>query len=129
MNDVEGYLSSDQVMKVGLRGYKESTKVNWHGVIIDVDYFLTIEEEGLIIGSILNCCAREDEAGDEYIEPQLVDQAIRTHIIAAYAHVAIPNDLEKQHRLVYCSDLYDVVLKNANQAQINNIIAVVKSYM
>lgn len=120
-------ISSDEAMKYGLRGYKDIVKYNWHGKMIDIKYYLPRDDEVRLIHSVLECCGANDGAG--YIIPEFVDLAIRANIVSAYTNIELPDTVDAQHRLLYCSDLYDVVLKNANHTQIENIKRSVELYV
>lgn len=119
-------LTADEAMKYGLRGYKDIVPYNWHGKMITVRYFLTRDEETEVIHSILRCCSSPE---NEEVIPEFVDLAMRANIVAAYTSVNLPEGIEDQHKLLYCSDLYDVVLKNANQVQIKHIAESVNMYL
>lgn len=120
-------LDVDTVMKVGMRGFKDETPYNWHGKMIKIRYMLSRDEEIELIQSIIRCFSVDDVYGG--CVPEFVDLATRANIVAAYALVELPGTIEEQHRLLYHSDLYDVVLRMANKAQIDSILAAVKEYM
>ena len=126
MNEEMNRLSSDVVMSVGMRGYKEYVDYNWHGKMIKIKYLLNREDEIELIHSIIDCCTAEDE--EEYVIPEFVDLATRANIVSVYANVNLPENIDEQQRLLYYSDIYEVVIKHANSAQIVNIIDMVKQY-
>ena len=61
------------------------------------------------------------EKDDGSVAIEFIDFAIRTNIIVSYAFVDLPMESDDLFRVVYCSDLYDVVCSYANKAQINSI--------
>lgn len=87
--------------------------------------FLPIRIYTSLIDKILKTCERSD--GDVAIE--LVDFALRLNIITAYSLVELPDDVDVLYYIVYCSDLYDTVAKNINQAQFNSITSTIKVYL
>lgn len=119
MNNV---LKAKDTMSVGLRGYKEFVQYNWHGKIITIKTLLSFKEEVELIQFIVDLCKSDDNC----IMIEYVDMAIRIGITKAYAAVEIPDDLEDAHKVLYASDLYDVILKNANSVQVNTIINTIK---
>ena len=132
MSETINRLSSDVVMNVGMRGYKEYIDYNWHGKMIKIKYLLEREEEIELIHSIIDCCTAEEDDEEyvrEYVIPEFVDLATRANIVSVYANVNLPENIDEQHRLLYYNDIYDVVVKHANSAQITNIINMVKHYM
>jgi len=114
-------LSADKVMKFGMRGYKDIVKANWHGLIIDIKYLLTKDDEFKLIHSIINCCTTSE---GEFV-PEMVDMAMRACIVTTYASVDLPDDIDEQYKLLYHSTLFDTVKSNVNQAQINHIIKII----
>ncbi len=120
-------MSALEVMSIGMRGYKEEIDYNWHGKMIKVRYMLSRDEEIELVHNILTCCGHD--VNDGYLIPEFIDLAIRSNIVSAYAQVELPDSIDKQHQLLYYSDLYDVVLKTANKRQIDNIINSVKGYV
>lgn len=112
-------LSAKELMKIGLRSYKESTPVNWHGKIINVRQLLSVEEEFSLIRKILKYCCNENT--DQFI-PELIDLSMRLNIVSYYSDVELPVDIEEQHKLLYCSDLFDIIVSHTNKAQIDSIM-------
>lgn len=121
-------VSSDKVLEIASRGYKEVIKYNWHGEIILIRCYLSREEEWRVIHSILNTCSVEND-GAKYIIPEMLDFVARTEIVAAYSNVELPRDIEERHKILYCSDIYDVISKHSNSDQINNIFSSIKMYL
>jgi len=118
-------IDSGKVMKVGMKGYKEIVDINWHGLIIHIKTLLSRREEEELIFSILECCRLGDK--DELLY-EFLDLSIRANIVAFYTDVELPLDINEQHKLLYYSDIFDVVAKNANSDQIDAVINIVKFY-
>ena len=93
-------------------------KIVWHTAEMYVKTFLSLDEYKDLIDSIVRTCTAED--GDCIYE--MIDFVTRVNIIAAYALIELPEDIDELYYVVYESDLYDVVVKNANQWQIDSII-------
>lgn len=112
-------LSAKELMKIGLRGYKESTSVNWHGKIINVKHILPLEDEANLSSRILKCCYDEDS--ESYVNG-LVKLSIMANVVATYSDVVLPDNISDQHLLLYYSDLYKTVASEINQTQLSSII-------
>ena len=121
-------IKGDEVYKIGMRGYKEVLPYNWHGKMIEIRYILPRDEEIELVHSILRCCGL-DEMNNGFIIPEFLEPAIRANIVTAYTNADLPNSIDEQQQLLYCSDLYDVVMKTVNGPQVNNIINSVKMYV
>lgn len=120
---MQNILGERDTVKLGLKGYKETIDYNWHGKMITIRTFLDIDTEVNTIRSIVNCCYDIKHC---CFMPEFIDMAIRINIIKSYAYVELPDDVEIAHKILYVSDLYDVVLKCANQCQIDSIISSAK---
>lgn len=105
---------------------KQYKTVQWHSKQLVLKQFLPVQDYMTVVHDILRDCQPPD--GGE-IALELIDFAIRSNIIAAYAFVELPEDVNKLYYIVYASDLYDVVLANANKKQIDAIIRSVMFYL
>lgn len=121
MSDV---IDAKKLMKIGMRGYKDTIDVNWHGVIIHIKYLLSRDDEYRLVRTIVNCCTTSDGV----FVPDMFELAKRACIVSAYSSVILPEDIDEQHKLLYYSNLFDVVKENANTCQINNIISLISPY-
>lgn len=116
-------VSSKDLIKFGMRGYKDTVDVNWHGKIIEVRTLLSQEEEIRTIHEIISLCVDDDDGS---VAIELLEFYIRFKIICSYAKVSFPENLDDIYKLVYHSDLYKYVVDNVNSTQVNNIINSVK---
>ena len=116
-------VNSKDLIKFGMRGYKDTVDVNWHGKIIEMKTLLSQEEEISVIHEIISLCV-DDSDGKVNIE--LLEFYIRLVIICSYAKVSFPENSDDIYKLVYYSDLYKYVIENVNDVQVNNIINSVK---
>lgn len=108
-------LSAKELMKIGLRSYKESTPVNWHGKIINVKYLLPLGDEITLIRNIVDCCYDSD---NDVLLPSLIDMSFKSNIILAYSDVQLPDNTEDRHKLLYASDIYNVIESSVCKSQI-----------
>lgn len=111
-------LKVKDVMKLGLRGMKESVDYNWHGKMISIKYMISKEEVFEMMRRIEKMCLKED--GN--ISTEFLDFAIKTGIVTYYALIELPMDVDDLYKLIYHSDIYDVVLANANKKQIESVV-------
>lgn len=99
---------------------KQYTKVLWHkNKTLLVRRFIPLNEVPQLIDMIMSTIINPQE---KYFMPELKDFAIRAGVVMYYAVVQMPETTEAQYELLYTTDLYDVVKKNANLAQIDSII-------
>ena len=115
MNDV---LSAKDLMRFGMRNYKEVVDYNWHGKIIKIKYMLSREEMLNLIHDIENMCITES---GNFI-PGLLDFSIRLNVVSNYAYVELPDNMDDIYNVLYHSDIYDAVASNINQSQKNAIL-------
>ncbi len=116
-------VNSKDLIKFGMRGYKDTVDINWHGKIIEVRTLLSQEEEIRTIHEIISLCVDDDDGS---VAIELLEFYIRFKIICSYAKVSFPENLDDIYKLVYHSDLYKYIIDNVNSTQVNNIINSVK---
>lgn len=112
-------LEAKEVMRLGLRGVREYGDYNWHGKMITVKYLLEYKEFLELLRSVENMCTSPD---GELIAG-LLDFSIKANVVAYYASVELPDDMDDVYKVVYCSDIYDVVLKMANKKQVDALLS------
>lgn len=98
-------------------------KIVWHTAEMYVKTFLSLDEYKDLIDSIIQACTADD--GERIYE--LVDFATRVNIIAAYALIELPEEIDELYYTVYESDLFQTVCKNVNHDQIDAIITCINS--
>ena len=65
----------------------------------------------------------KDCIGDDYSKSfMLLDFSFRVNIINAYAYVDLPTDIDTLYYIIYASDLFEIVYKRTNPAQIDAIL-------
>lgn len=111
-------LSANDVKRVVGVTQKQIKKVMWHTANIYVKPFLVMEEYISTVDRILEMCCSPDDEG--YIVA-LLDFAIRLNIVDSYSYVELPEDPKELFYVLYASDLYETVYKNACQSQIDSI--------
>ena len=92
------------------------TPVNWRGKIIHVRPIINPEEVISLVNSVVDACySKEHDA----IVPEMSDFAFREHIVIAYSDVRLPDGATESYRILYLTDIFDVILKHACKAQID----------
>lgn len=115
---MQDILKVKDVLKLGLRGFKEASDYNWHGKMISIKYMISKEEVFELMRRVEKMCTTEN--GE--FSPEFLDFAIKTGIVTYYAIIELPTDVDELYKLIYHSDIYDVVLNNANKKQIDSVV-------
>lgn len=92
-------------------------KVRWMNTEFIVKPVLSLQEYMETVTKIVNDC--QDDAGS--IAVGLIDFSLRTNVIAAYANIELPSDIEELFNLVFRTTLYDTVCSAINSAQLQSI--------
>lgn len=111
-------LTSCDIKKVMGTWSGRTKTIQWHTVSFDVKPMLTVQEFITTIRSIIDDCRSAD--GQEFAV-ELLDFSIKTNIIAAYAYIELPDDINELFNIVYLSDLYETICRIANNKQISAI--------
>lgn len=114
---MQNVLCLRDVNKFGLRGYKDYVDYNWHGRMISIRYMLSRTEFYQMIHRITDMCSVDDGV----FTGEYLDFAIKLYVVAAYAAIELPDNLDDAYTLLYYSDIYDVVLNNACKRQLDSI--------
>lgn len=96
---------------------QDFTNVEWNGLTIKVRHMVNFEYMLRFVNGVVNTCF---ETGS-YM-PELKDFAIRCASIAYYTNINMPEDVDKQYKLVYGTDLVAKVLEAVDHGQFNNIL-------
>jgi len=110
-------LSTNELRRITGVSQKQNKSVHWHTATIIVKQLLSIREFIDVVRKIIADCKTQD--GE--VELELLDFATRVNIIAYYAFIDLPKDIDELYYVVYASDLYDVVCSVANKEQVNSI--------
>lgn len=112
-------ISTAQLMDECSPANKQYAKVLWHkNKTLSVRKFIPLGEVPAIVEQIVTTVLNP-ETKEFY--PELRDFAFRAAFVMAYAFVQMPESVEDQYELLYTTDLYDVVMKHACQAQVQSI--------
>lgn len=92
----------------------------WRGLNIVVRNMIKIEETLDMVNSIMEACTSNKD-GVINCYPELMDFAVRANVVLRYSNVHLPADTREQYKILYGTDLYDVIRENTNKPQIASI--------
>lgn len=119
-------LSVNDLRRVAGVSDKQYKKIDWHGSQLIMKRLLTVQEYVELIHHILDDCRSKEK---DVFAIELLEFSIRLNTISAYAFVELPTEIDEIYYIVYSTDLYDVVCKNANRAQVESIRKSVMLYV
>lgn len=101
----------------------ENKTIQWRGRTITVRPFLLLKETSEFVNGVMAVCFDEERG---IIYPEFLDFAFRLNLIRRFSDVELPHDADVQYRLLYMTDLYDVVLAEINQDQVDSLKLAIK---
>lgn len=93
----------------------ENKTIQWRGRTITVRPFLLLKETSEFVNGVMAVCFDEERG---IIYPEFLDFAFRLNLIRRFSDVELPHDADVQYRLLYMTDLYDIVSEEVNAHQI-----------
>lgn len=90
----------------------------WHGIAVTLRPLLPLIEVTQFVNSVMDSCY--DKEHDVFV-PDMKDFAFRVNTVSRYACVELPSDINEQYSILYNTDIFDTVLSNINQSQIQSI--------
>lgn len=94
--------------------------IKWDGYDIVVKQLLSADEFIEVVRAVFRDCRIPDT--DNMVQLELIDFAIKTNIVSAYANVELPENSSDLYNLVYGTDLYETVCDNVSKTQVKSII-------
>lgn len=116
-------INFERLMSAAELASKRPKKVIWHTIDITIKYSISLDEYLSLTTAIINSCTD----GDGNCALAFIDFATRANIVQAYTNLSLPDNLSALYQVLYSTDLYETVYKNANMAQIDSIVDLVKS--
>lgn len=98
---------------------KGPIRVAWNGIWVHVKRAIGLMECTVLIDDVLRNSTIQD--GSLFM-PELIDFALRAHIVEAYTDLVLPEQVEAKYDLLYLTDLFDVVSGVISKAQLDSII-------
>lgn len=118
-------LKAKDVMKIANRGLVEYKYYNWHGKQIKIRQLLSQDECIKVADDICSMITTEDDK----IVSDLYEYIFMMLVVLAYTNIELPDDPEEKVKLLFYSDIYDVILLNSNKKQIDSIRYAVNRYI
>lgn len=112
-------ISINAMDKIAKDNHNLTTPVNWNGLEIIVKKFLPLKEMLGFVDSVTKTCFPGDN--NNYV-PEVKDFAIKSNILERYANFNLPNNLDHRYELIYATDAVDIVLKQVDMQQFNEIL-------
>lgn len=120
-NSLRGLTS--QMMRNAAKSIENRVKrVKWMNYEFSVRYSIGFSEYVKLIQKVVADC--QNDNGEIAIE--LIDFSLRSNIIATYANIELPDNLDEVFRIVYASGLYELVEGAVNLSQIKSIETTVR---
>lgn len=94
--------------------------IKWHSYDIVLKQLLSFDQFVNVVRAIFKDCKIPDT--DNMVQLELIDFAIKTNIISAYANVELPENSEDLYKVIYGTDLYELVCDNVSRVQVKSII-------
>lgn len=113
----------EEVSRVSLKNNNTSScykTITWESYDVVIKQVLSIDEFMDVIHAVFKDCRIPDT--DNMVQLELIDFAIKTNIITAYANVDLPENLNELYNIVYGTDLYDTICNNVSKTQVKSII-------
>lgn len=105
----------DKIMKAT---YEPTATVSWNDIDITVKKTLSLQEMMEFVEAVVQLCF--DEESGNYL-PEVRDFAIKLNTLTNYANFKMPQNLNHQYELIYCTNAFETVLTKVNVAQFNEM--------
>lgn len=115
-------LSVNELKRVTGISQKQYKQVAWHTTTVVIKQLLTVKEYIDTVHNIFRYCKTPD--GEVVVA--LLDFATRVSIISSYSFVNLPDSIDDLYYFAYASDLYELIYRNANKAQVDSIRETIK---
>lgn len=110
-----------------LRQLDECKCISWNNLPIVIRKIISPAELQKFIESVLIMCSDADDI-TAYL-PEYMDYGIRYYTVLFYTNVVMPDDFLTSYKIIYETDLYDVIRANISNNQISALEEVIKTYV
>lgn len=117
-------ISVNAFQKVMKETYSPTYTFDWNGIEVTVNKTLSLKDMLEFVDDVVKSCFTEET--NRYL-PEVKDFVIRVCILEKYANFTMPQNLENQYELVYCTDAVQQVMKYINPEQYNSIITSIEN--
>ena len=111
----------DRVIK---EKHEANKSVVWNGLEFTVKRTLGLKETLAFVDKIVSACFMDET--NEYL-PEVEDFAVRCAVVESYSDVRLPDSIEHKHKILYCTDLYIVILSNIDNVQFNELLSAARN--
>ena len=118
-NNKVSVASIEKVMKEHFTGVSKT--FDWYGVEVEYKENISMEHMVTFVDEVVNSCF--DKNGD-YV-PEFKDFLIRTFVVQLYSNVRMPQDIKKQYDILFCSDLFDVLVQHIDSEQYLSMLSAI----
>lgn len=95
-----------------------TTTMLWRGHPVTITPLLPLSEVTQFVNSVMSGCYNDKL---DAMMPEMKDFGFRVNAIMRYAHVDMPDDIDKQYEIVYNTDIFEKVISHVNAAQLRSI--------
>ena len=117
-------ISVNAFQKVMKETYSPTYTFDWNGIEVTVNKTLSLKDMLEFVDDVVKSCFTEET--NRYL-PEVKDFVIRVCILEKYANFTMPQNVENQYELVYCTDAVQQVMKYINPEQYNSIITSIEN--
>lgn len=97
----------------------ETVNIEWNGLDITIKTKLSFEEMMAFVDGVAESCFAADTKA---FIPVAKDFVIGCLVIEMYSNLTLPQNVNKKYEIVSGCDVVDVILKNVDKAQFDNIV-------
>ena len=94
-------ISVNAFQKVMKETYSPTYTFDWNGIEVTVNKTLSLKDMLEFVDDVVKSCFTEET--NRYL-PEVKDFVIRVCILEKYANFTMPQNVENQYELVYCTD-------------------------
>lgn len=102
--------------------YVPTSVVEWNGLTISIKKHLSLSDVAKFVDICTRACFDTDT---NVFAPEIKDVAIRSCIVGFYTNITLPQNVEKQYELFYCSGIVEFVTDYIDDHQLNAIKAAI----
>lgn len=112
-------ISVNAFQKAMKETYEPTNTFDWNGIEVTVNKTLSLKDMLEFVDNVVKSCFTEET--NTYL-PEVKDFVISVCILEKYANFTMPQNVQNQYELVYCTDAVHQVMKYINLEQYNSII-------
>lgn len=99
-------VSYKKIEKVIKEKWDDKVTIDWNGVEIDVKPMISLADMSALVTAVAENCFSED---DNSYHPEFKDFLFKLGVITYFTNISLPEDSEKQFKLIERGDLYTAI--------------------